>query len=54
MGFKLAETIKKQLTPEELAAVDVVVPIPETSVTSAYCVAEALDKEFCQGFVKNR
>jgi amidophosphoribosyltransferase len=53
MGFKLAETIKRQLGPA-LADVDVVMPIPETSITSALCVAEALGKPYCQGFVKNR
>ncbi|KAF2273349.1 amidophosphoribosyltransferase [Westerdykella ornata] len=53
MGFKLAETIKRQLGPA-LAEVDVVMPIPETSITSALCVAEALGKPYCQGFVKNR
>jgi amidophosphoribosyltransferase len=41
MGHMLAETIKRQLGPA-LAEVDVVMPIPETSITSALCVAEAL------------
>lgn len=54
MGFKLAETIKKELGPEGLAELDVVMPIPETSITSALCVAEGLNKPYCQGFVKNR
>lgn len=54
MGFKLAETIKKQLGPEKMAEIDVVMPIPETSVTSAQCVAEALNKPYSMGFVKNR
>lgn len=54
MGFKLAETIRRQLGPEALADVDVVMPIPETSITSALCVAEALGKPYVQGFVKNR
>ncbi|KAF2745962.1 Amidophosphoribosyltransferase [Sporormia fimetaria CBS 119925] len=53
MGFKLAETIKRQLGAK-LDEVDVVMPIPETSITSALCVAEALGKPYCQGFVKNR
>jgi amidophosphoribosyltransferase len=53
MGFKLAETIRRQLGPA-LADVDVVMPIPETAITSALCVAEALSKPYCQGFVKNR
>ncbi|KAF2465993.1 amidophosphoribosyltransferase [Lindgomyces ingoldianus] len=54
MGFKLAETIRRQLGPERLHEIDVVMPIPETSITSALCVAEALGKPYCQGFVKNR
>jgi amidophosphoribosyltransferase len=54
MGFTLAETIKKQLGPEVLADIDVVMPIPETAITSAVCVAEALEKPYVLGFVKNR
>jgi amidophosphoribosyltransferase len=54
MGFKLAETIRKQLGPQTLAEIDVVMPIPETSTTSAACVAEALQKPYVAGFVKNR
>jgi amidophosphoribosyltransferase len=53
MGYKLAGTIRKQLGPV-LDEVDVVMPIPETSITSALCVAESLGKPYCQGFVKNR
>ncbi|KAF2136550.1 uncharacterized protein K452DRAFT_302632 [Aplosporella prunicola CBS 121167] len=54
MGYKLGEEIRKQLGPEGLADIDVVMPIPETSITSALCVAEALGKPYVQGFVKNR
>ncbi|PVH94067.1 amidophosphoribosyltransferase [Periconia macrospinosa] len=54
MGFTLAETIRKQLGPERLAEIDVVMPIPETAITSAICVAEALQKPYVLGFVKNR
>lgn len=54
MGYKLATTISKALTPQELKEVNVVIPIPETSNTSAPCVAARLKKPFCQGFVKNR
>jgi amidophosphoribosyltransferase len=54
MGYKLADTITQRLTPEELADIDVVIPIPETSNTSAACVAERLKKPYCQAFVKNR
>ncbi|CAD6576659.1 MAG: amidophosphoribosyltransferase [Alectoria sarmentosa] len=52
MGEKLAATIKKELGPERLAQVDVVIPIPETSNTSARAVAKHLDKELASGFVK--
>lgn len=56
MGYKLAETIKESFasTPDLLKEVDVVIPIPETSNTSAPCVAARLKKPFSQGFVKNR
>ncbi|KAK6431092.1 amidophosphoribosyltransferase [Oleoguttula sp. CCFEE 5521] len=54
MGYRLAETIKKQLTPEEFAEIDAIVPIPETGFVSAYAVSKHLKKPYCQGFVKNR
>lgn len=54
MGAKLAERIRRTLSPEDLRDIDVVIPIPETAVTSASVVAQALEKEYCQGFVKNR
>lgn len=54
MGARLAERVKKTLSPQELAEIDVVIPIPETSVTSASLVAQVLGKEYCHGFVKNR
>lgn len=54
MGYKLAETIRQQLGEAGLAEIDCVMPIPETSITSAQCVAEALNKPYVQGFVKNR
>lgn len=54
MGHKLAATISKVLTPNQLKGIDVVIPIPETSNTSAPCVAAKLKKPFSQGFVKNR
>ena len=54
MGYKLADTIRQKLKPQELADIDVVIPIPETANTSAACVAERLKIPYCQGFVKNR
>lgn len=54
MGYTLAETIKKQLGQKVLDGIDVVMPIPETSITSTVCVAEALGKPYVAGFVKNR
>ena len=54
MGYKLADTIRRRLSPEDLKDIDAVIPIPETSNTSASCVAQRLNKPYCQGFVKNR
>jgi amidophosphoribosyltransferase len=54
MGIRLAEEVKRVLSPKDLEEIDVVIPIPETSVTSAAVVAQMLDKEYVQGFVKNR
>ncbi|KAK4548172.1 hypothetical protein LTR36_010041 [Oleoguttula mirabilis] len=54
MGYRLAETIQNQLTPDQLREIDAVIPIPETSLVSAYAVSKHLKKPYCQGFVKNR
>jgi amidophosphoribosyltransferase len=54
MGFKLADKIIRELGVEGLKEIDVVMPIPETAITAAQCVAVALNKEYVQGFVKNR
>lgn len=54
MGYKLAARIMKMLTPSQLEAIDVVMPIPETSNTTAPCVAARLNKPYRQGFVKSR
>lgn len=54
MGYRLAETIKKQLGPEQIKEIDAVIPIPETSLVSAYAVSKHLKIPYCQGFVKNR
>lgn len=54
MGVMLAKGIRSALSKEELDEIDVVIPIPETSVTSAAVVAKELDKEYTGGFIKNR
>ncbi|KAI4215517.1 MAG: hypothetical protein LQ351_001986 [Letrouitia transgressa] len=54
LGYKLGEKIKKTLTPEEIKSIDVIIPIPETSITSAPCVAAKLKRKYYHGFVKNR
>ena len=54
MGDKLATTIRNTLGPKAIEEIDVFIPIPETSSTSAASVARYLDKPYCQGFVKNR
>tara|TARA_B100000214_G_scaffold84196_2_gene57370 strand:+ start:160 stop:1620 length:1461 start_codon:yes stop_codon:yes gene_type:complete len=51
MGIKLAEKIKKHIPDHDI---DVVIPIPESSITSGTKVAECLGKEVIYGFVKNR
>ncbi|KAF2237736.1 amidophosphoribosyltransferase [Viridothelium virens] len=54
MGYKLAERIRLQLGPQKLKEIDVVIPIPETSLISAYAVSKSLKKPYCQAFEKNR
>ena len=54
MGVMLARNIRKALTKQELDEIDVVIPIPETSVTAAAVVAKELGKEYTGGFIKNR
>ena len=51
MGEKLAEKIMR-LRPER--DIDVVIPIPDTSRTSALQLALALGVKYREGFVKNR
>ncbi|EPE26679.1 N-terminal nucleophile aminohydrolases (Ntn hydrolases) [Glarea lozoyensis ATCC 20868] len=54
MGYKLAETVKQTLGQAAIDEIDVVIPIPETSNTSAASLSERLKIPYCQGFVKNR
>ncbi|OTA56907.1 amidophosphoribosyltransferase [Hypoxylon sp. EC38] len=54
MGYKLADKIRELLGDEAIKDIDAVIPIPETSNTSAASVSERLGLKFCQGFVKNR
>ncbi|QXO16624.1 amidophosphoribosyltransferase [Vibrio ostreae] len=51
MGKKLGERIKADFSDLDI---DVVIPIPETSCDIALEIAQALDKPYRQGFVKNR
>lgn len=51
MGEKLADKILKQWPEHDI---DVVIPIPETSRTSALEMAKKLGVKFREGFIKNR
>lgn len=51
MGIKLGEKIKREWADIDI---DVVIPIPETSMDVALQIANTLDKPYRQGFVKNR
>tara|TARA_Y100000994_G_scaffold239881_1_gene233971 strand:- start:626 stop:2074 length:1449 start_codon:yes stop_codon:yes gene_type:complete len=54
MGRFLAKKIKKTLTEKELDSIDVIIPIPATSRTSALPLSIELKKELKEGFIKNR
>lgn len=54
MGYRLADKILKTLGEDAVKEIDVVIPIPETSNTSAATAAERLQKPYSMGFVKNR
>tara|TARA_Y100000996_G_scaffold183889_1_gene143807 strand:- start:583 stop:2034 length:1452 start_codon:yes stop_codon:yes gene_type:complete len=54
MGRFLAKKVKEVLTEEELDSIDVVIPIPATSRTSALPMSIELGKELKEGFIKNR
>lgn len=51
MGEKLADRVKERWPDEEI---DVVIPIPESSRTSAIPMAYSLGVKFREGFIKNR
>ena len=51
MGRKLGEKIAREWADLDI---DVVIPIPETSMDVALQIANTLDKPYRQGFVKNR
>ncbi|MDF2153792.1 amidophosphoribosyltransferase [Vibrio sp. CAU 1672] len=51
MGKKLGERIREDYADLDI---DVVIPIPETSCDIALQIAQAIDKPYRQGFVKNR
>jgi amidophosphoribosyltransferase len=51
MGERLAQKIKR-LRPDH--GIDKVIPIPDTSRTAALTLAQALDVDYREGFVKNR
>ena len=51
MGTKLAEQIKKTRPDHDI---DVVIPIPDSSVTAAHQLAVDLNVPYREGFVKNR
>ncbi len=54
MGKKLADKIKSDLTDDELKNIDVIMPIPDTSKTSALPLSIKLNKKLREGFIKNR
>jgi amidophosphoribosyltransferase len=54
MGEKLANKIQRVYGDAAVKEIDVVIPIPETSRTSALQCAHILNKPYREGFVKNR
>ena len=51
MGSKLADNILRQRPDHDI---DVVIPVPDTSLPSALRLATRIGIRFCEGFVKNR
>jgi amidophosphoribosyltransferase len=51
MGRRLAQKIERVMGKE---LIDVVIPIPDTSRTSAMSLAHELDVRYTEGFIKNR
>lgn len=51
MGHYLAKKIKRVMS---IADIDVIMPIPDTSRTSALEIAKVLGIDFCEGLIKNR
>jgi amidophosphoribosyltransferase len=51
MGSKLAKKLKREWGKHDI---DVVIPIPDTSRTSALALADALGVKYAEGFIKNR
>ena len=53
MGEKLGQKIAREWQ-DEIADIDVVIPVPETSTDIALQIGRVLNKPYRQGFVKNR
>jgi amidophosphoribosyltransferase len=51
MGRKLAAKIRREWQDHDI---DVVIPIPDTSRTAALQLAQALEVNYAEGFIKNR
>ena len=51
MGRRLAEKVQRVM---DESAIDVVIPIPDTSRTSAMSLAHELNVRYTEGFIKNR
>lgn len=54
MGVKLADKIRETIGDEGVRGIDIIVPVPETSNTSAAVVSERLGVPLSNAFVKNR